>query len=304
MALRGVKPKAIEKRLKLFLFGVAGGGKTTGSIQFPGPYLIDCERGAENKQYVDLLASKGGRYFNPLNPNPDDKTYTPKSIFEEVLAEVTALLTTKHQFRTLIIDPLTVVYNELTDAAARSLVTREDPEGMAFGRHKAKADRQIKHLFNLLLRLDMNVVLTSHAKKLWGAGMTDLGNTFDCYSKADYLFDLVIEIQKRGVDRVGRVIKTRIDGFKEAEIFPFSYDEIAARYGREVLERDAVAQTLATAEQITQLRHLIEVLKVPQDTIDKWLDKASADNIEELPTEIAAKCIEFLTNQVNKPQAA
>ena len=52
MALRGKKPEAVEKRMKALFFGPAGVGKTTAAIQFPAPYLIDTDRGAENDQYV------------------------------------------------------------------------------------------------------------------------------------------------------------------------------------------------------------------------------------------------------------
>ena len=44
-ALRAKKPEAVTKRLKLFMFGPAGVGKTTAAIQFPNSYIIDCEKG-------------------------------------------------------------------------------------------------------------------------------------------------------------------------------------------------------------------------------------------------------------------
>lgn len=50
MPLRGVKATKIQKRLKLFLYGPPNSGKTLASIQFSRPYLIDCERGAENDE--------------------------------------------------------------------------------------------------------------------------------------------------------------------------------------------------------------------------------------------------------------
>jgi hypothetical protein len=43
--LRGKKPEAINKRLKMFMYGGAGAGKTTAAIQFPNSYIIDCEKG-------------------------------------------------------------------------------------------------------------------------------------------------------------------------------------------------------------------------------------------------------------------
>lgn len=285
MALRGKKPAAIQKRLKALFYSPAGGGKTTAAIQFPSPYLIDTERGAENDSYVKLLDQAGGAYYFTTD-------------FDDMMSEVKELLTAEHNYRTLVIDPLTVVYNDLLDKSAKSLATKEDPEGMAFGRHKAKADRQVKHLLNILLRLDMNVIITSHAKKVWGPGMVDLGNTFDCYAKLDYLFDLVFELQKRGKDRVGIVRKTRCEPFPEGDVFPFCYDEIAERYGREVLERHAQAQQLASAEQVAEITRLVDTFKLPVETVDKWLDKAQSASFDEMPADAIQKCIDHLRKQI------
>ena len=60
MPLRGKKPNEIEKRLKLFFYGPPKVGKTTLACQFPNPYMIDTERGAENVKYTKLLAASNG----------------------------------------------------------------------------------------------------------------------------------------------------------------------------------------------------------------------------------------------------
>jgi flagellar biosynthesis GTPase FlhF len=53
MALRAKKPEAVEKRLKLFMYGPAGVGKTTAAIQFPNAYIIDCEKGTRELRQAD-----------------------------------------------------------------------------------------------------------------------------------------------------------------------------------------------------------------------------------------------------------
>lgn len=288
--LRGVKPSEIKKRFKALFFGPAGAGKTTAAIQMPVPYLIDTERGAENPQYVKLLNQSGGSYFFTTDP-------------DELITEVGSLLQSKHDFRTVIIDPLTVPYNDLIDKFAIEL-------GTDFGRHKGPADRKIKHLLALLTRLDMNVIITSHAKPKWIRSkdakgkdiITEDGQTFDCYGRLEYLFDLVIEIQKRGKDRVGIVRKTRIDTFPEGDTFVFTYDEIANRYGREALEKEAEPQTLATVDQVAQLNHLIHLLSFPNEEVQKWLAKAGAESFAEMPADAAQKCINFLLAMV-KPES-
>lgn len=50
--LKAIKPEAKEKRLKMFVYGPAGVGKTMGCIQFPHAYIIDTENG-DALQYVN-----------------------------------------------------------------------------------------------------------------------------------------------------------------------------------------------------------------------------------------------------------
>jgi len=284
-ALRAKKPEKIEKRLKALFYGMAGVGKTTASIQFAAPYLIDTEKGAENDQYIKILQDNGGAIFQT-------------SCFDELLKEVKSLLTEKHEYKTLVIDPLTTLYHDLLDKSAKERISDKDPDGTAFGGHYGSANKKMKQLLNLLLRLDMNVIITAHAKNEYGSNLVVLGQTFDCYKKLDYLFDLVFEIQKRGKDRIGLIKKSRIESFPDGDQFPFSYDEIAKRYGRDILEREAVAEILATPDQISELLRLVDLLKIPEESTQKWLDKANSSRFEEMPTDIIQKCIDSLKSKI------
>jgi hypothetical protein len=156
----------------------------------------------------------------------------------------------------------------------------------------------MKHLLKLLLRLDMNVIITSHAKNEYSADMKVIGQTYDCYKKLDYLFDLVFEIQKRGKERIGIVRKSRIKGFGDTEQFPFSYDEIANRYGRHILEREVAPEVLATPEQVIEIKRLIALLKVTEDITQKWLDKADAETFDEMQKSQIETCINFLNSKI------
>lgn len=277
MALRAIKPETIQKRLKALFYGGAGVGKTTAAISFPRPYLIDTEKGATNDQYVRLLQEKGGVIFQTTD-------------FDELFIEVKTLLTVKHEYKTLVIDPFTTIYNDLLEKSALK-------HGTEFGRHYNEANKKTKHLLNLLVRLDMNVIITSHAKNEYGSKLEVLGQTFDCYKKLDYLFDLVFEVQKRGKERVGIVRKTRIETFPDQETFPFSYDEIANRYGRQVLEKDAQAESLASKEQVEQLRYLVGLYKESDEVVQKWLDKANASTFEDMNEEVIKKIILYMENK-------
>jgi len=288
MALRAVKPKNIQKRLKAFFYGNAKVGKTTAAIQFPKPYLIDTERGAENDKYVAMLERGGGVIFQTND-------------FEEVLKEVKSLLTEKHEYKTLIIDPLTILYDDLLDKCAAKGISATDKDGTSYGRHYKLAEKRMKNLYSMLLTLDMNVIITSHAKAQYqmnGKEMILIGQTFDCYKKMDYMFDLILEVQKRGKERVSIVKGTRINGFIEDEVFEFSYGEIAKRYGLESLEKECFAVELASDEQIKEMKRLIELLHIPQETIDKLLKKEEVEDFEYMSSEYIQKCITHYTNKI------
>lgn len=278
MALKAKKPAMIESRLKALFYGNAGVGKTMAAIQFPKPYIIDTEGSTNKPQYVKAIDKVDGAVLMTVD-------------FDEMVSEVRELLTTQHDYKTLVIDSLTLLYNDLLDKAERKV-------GTDFGRHYGEANKRMKQLLNLLFRLDMNVIITSHSKNEYGQNLAILGQTFDCYKKLDYLFDLVFEIQKRGTQRVGLVKKSRIESFPDGENFPFSYDEIANIYGRTVLERDAVAQELATPEQVKEIERLIDLLKVPEEIYQKWLDKASSDNWNDMQKDSLQKCIDHLKSKI------
>lgn len=281
MKLRGISPEKIEKRLKALFYGAPGVGKTTASIKFPKPYLIDTEKGATNDQYVEIIKKLGGVVYQTND-------------FDELLIEVKSLLTEKHEFKTLIIDPFTTLYNDLLDKAEKDV-------GSEFGRHYGEANKKVKHLLNLLLRLDMNVIITCHSKNLYGDNLSVLGQTFDGYKKLDYLFDLVFEIQKRGASRVGIIKKSRLESFPDGETFPFDYEEISKRYGKKILEKDAIAEKLATTQQVARLKELIELYKEPDEIVQKWLTKAEATSFEEMNEIVITKLIIHMENK-SKPK--
>lgn len=278
MALRGVKPEKIEKRLKALFYGGAGAGKSTAAASFPCPYFIDTERGIENDQYVRLIKDNGGAVFQTTD-------------FDELVDEVKSLLSEKHEFKTLVIDPFTTLYNDLLDKAALQV-------GTQFGAHYGLANKKVKHLINLLLRLDLNVIITCHSKNEYGQNLAVIGTTYDGYKKLEFLFDLCIEVQKRGKDRVGIIKKSRIESLPDGETFPFSYDEISKRYGKEILEKEAVPQILALEEQIVEIKRLIDLIKVPEELIEKWFKKSDSTCFEEMTSEQIQKCIIHLKKQI------
>jgi hypothetical protein len=147
-------------------------------------------------------------------------------------------------------------------------------------------------------------VLTSHAKIKWvksGDSFREDGRTFDAYGKLDYLFDLVLETQLRGTEGWAVVRKSRVEAFPMLDSFPLSYGEVASRYGREVLERGAEPVKLASPEQVARLTQLVEVVKLDDEIVQKWLDKSDAATFADMPEDVIAKCITFIEAKIATP---
>src|SRR3954462_7384343 len=280
--LRARKPEPTTKRLKFFMFGPAGVGKTTAAIQFPNSYIIDAERGTEN--YDKLITASGSSVFQTTDVN-------------EVLQEVKSLLTEKHDFRTLVIDPITPIFNDLLDKCEMQV-------GSDFGRHYGAANKTMKRLANLIMSLDMNVVVTAHAKPEYGQNLAKIGYTFDGWKQLDYWFDLVVELGKRGKKRFAKVVKTRLDSFPDEDVFEWNYDSIKRRYDVAMLEKEATAVKLAGPEQVREIKDLLSLVRLPEGTVDKWFAKAGVDLWEDMPTDVVQKCIEFVKGRLPTMTAA
>jgi GTPase SAR1 family protein len=291
MPLRGIKPESVQKRLKMLVYGPAGVGKTTASIQFPNAYLIDMEKGSQN--YADTIKKSGSMVYETNNP-------------DDVKAEVLALLTEKHQFKTVIIDPVTALYGGLQEKWNRIFekyaTSQKQSELQDFGfRYWARVKSDYKSIMRMLTALDCNLIVTSHQKDVYGTGMVRVGVGPDSMKGDEYVFDYVLQLENVDGKRMARTIKERaeIGKNKFPEAFEWSYQNFCKFYGQEAMERGSTPIKLATPKQVEEIKKLIELVNLGEDTISKWLTKEDVEDFSEMDTETITKYIAAIRKKLD-----
>jgi hypothetical protein len=289
--LLAVKPKeAAPIKSKCLVYGAPGAGKSWTALDFPTCYYIDTEGGANLPHYTAKLDAAGGVYLGPEQGACD---------FPTVLEQVQALMSERHPYRTLVIDSISKLFNTAIANESQRIVDAKLKD--EYGASKKPAVASMRRLVALLSRLDMNVILISHEKDEYGGSGTDrevIGKTFDAWDRLEYELDLCLHIRKQGPSRKAFVRKSRLKNFADAETFPWSYEEFAARYGRDVLESAAVPVTFATAEQVSEIETLLKLVNLPDGTVEKWLSKAGASTFREMDADQIAKCIGHVRGQL------
>jgi hypothetical protein len=292
MAFNGRKPELIETgKPKFMLSGGSGVGKTFFACEFPKVFYIDTEGGATRKQYAKKLIAGGGWFLGKEDGSQD---------YETVIRNVKALTNEKHEFKTLVIDSFSKLYNMAAAIA-------EESYGNDYGKDKKEANKPTRQLVLALEKIDMNVILICHGKAKWrkeGKEIVGDGTTYDGYDKLEFDLDLWLEMQMIGKQRFFFVKKTRIEEFPLGFTFPAKYEEFAKLYGKEIVEKDAEPIVLASKGDVEEVKQLIEVTNMDANTQKKWLEKSGVDSFEEMSQETIRKGINQLRERINKASAS
>lgn len=270
----------------MLIYGKPGVGKTWTALDFPNVYYIDTEGGADLEHYTEKLKNSGGVYFGIEQGSLD---------FGNVIGQIQALATEKHEYKTVIIDSITKIFNNEVAKEADRLGDKD-----AFGASKKPAVAMVRQLISWIQRLDMNVILIAHEKALWGivnGQRAEIGVTFDCYDKLEYELHLALNIIKLPNKRNAIVKKSRLTGFNDGEAFEWSYQEFAKRYGKDILEAQATQLILATPEQITKIKYLQEIVKLPEGYAAKCLTAANAERWEDMDSDKLQKTIDYIEDK-------
>jgi hypothetical protein len=287
--LKAIKPEVKEiNRTKMVLYGREKVGKTIFALSFPEVYYIDTESGAVREQYQGQLQKSNGAYFGQAQGSLDFKT---------VLEEVIALATEKHNYKTLVIDSFSKLYN-----TARAIAEEDSKIGSAFGADKKEANKPTRQLIRWLDKLDMNVILVCHRLDKWEGSGTDrkiVGSTFDGMDKLAYELDLLIEAVKVNLDRKFMVKASRINQMPEGLIADLNYKVFAEAFGESKLTKEQAVYIPATPEQVGKVQELNKFHNVSEDAQKKWLQKVGAEDWSEAPFESVQKYIDFYSQKGN-----
>lgn len=282
MSLKAIKPEIVKpSKPKFMISGKSGVGKTLFSIQFEKPYFIDTEGGAVREQYMAKLIEAKGAYFGKDRGSQD---------FKLVIDEIKELATTKHEYKTLVIDSFTKLYNMAAAIA-------EEQVGNDFGRDKKEANKPTRQLIRWLEKIDMTVILVCHQKDKYsrkGSEVVYAGTTFDGWDKLEYDLDLWIEIQKLGKERTFVVKKSRVASFIEGSEFPLEYKKFCELYGQDIIAAPVHPLIMASPEQVGEIKKLVELVRLDAEVVEKWMKKAGAEEFEEMSSDQIQKCIAFV----------
>lgn len=297
--LKAKAPEPVSTgKSKILVFGPTNSGKTWFGLGFPKPFYFDTERGARLGHYQAKLKAVGGGYMGP-----EDGTLE----FDTLIEQIDALATEKHEYQTLVIDSLTKLYQTAIQKESEALGIKD-----VFGASKKPVVRQMRRLIARIDRLDMNVVFIAHEAAEYGTvdgKREEIGKMPDTWEKLAYELDLTLRIQVPNPKlRTATVYKTRLMGFPTGDRFDLmrgtedvGYAEFASRYGKDFLEAPVKQIQLASAEQVSEIKRLLDIIKVSDDDIEKVFTKAGVESWEEMTTTQAGEMIARIKKKAEVP---
>lgn len=244
------KAEVQADRLKMYIYGEAGTGKTVTSLQFPNVACIDTEKGS--KHY--------GKYF--------DFHRIESSNPKEVLKAIEELIENPQGFKTIVIDPFTPLYEKIMDLhLTRLKVKNGNPNYTLQPKDYRPIKVEVKNLIDRLLSLDMNVIVTARSATLYSQEefMKILGTKPDGPKDLPYMFDVVLELTKTIRDGkevfLARTEKDRTNTLPAN--FDFTYQSFVEYIGIDGLERDPVVfdQKIRMNESVGRNKEIVYAKK-------------------------------------------
>ena len=222
-----VKAKKVKRFVKVALWGDKKSGKTRFALSFPKPCVIDTERGTL------LYADKYEFAVRDANR------------WSELLAALDALEKPGHDFQTLVIDSLTIFWQDLIDVQIEYVKNRRGNEILSTG-DWGTIKRRWKSFLNRLVDLNMHVVLVMREKDEYTTETdTRTGEEKskktgehlpDVEKSTGYVFDFILHLVTQE-DKKNKTSKHKVivDGSRRDEIPKYTEYDITAKRGYDVI---------------------------------------------------------------------
>lgn len=197
---------------------------------------------------------------------------------------------------TVAIDHLTTLHQEA--------VLRYNPNAAEdFGKSYEKANREWRKIRETVRVGDFNLVCTSHMKSKY-ENQKVVGITTDASKNINADFTMVLYLMRQpsgAYPSTARVEKWRRDPEDTRgavpTTFPFTMEKFVEMHGFP-MEGEREEVELASDGQVKELERLIELVKLPEGTTEKWLTKAKVESWAEMSSETIQKCIDALLAKV------
>ena len=274
-----VKASTKEKRLKLLLWGPLASRKTRLSLQFPSPIVLDLEAGTDfYKDEFDF-----GVPADPITSS------------EDVWGLVRWLQAHDHPYRTIVIDPFTILWEMIQKRWHDIFLKREtSSKGNRFdyynfqGRDWRHPKNELKQLIWVLNNeLDMNVIATAREKDLYAASSGTGGGDFMqvvAEKSLGYYFDTVLHVWQDPETKktFGEVDKDRSNRLPQSGQFEVTYQALETLLGKQELGRKAKPAEKATDEQKAELEALFARHGFDADAVRDRLRTYGASGLNDL----------------------
>lgn len=232
-----VKAKKVKRFIKVALWGDKKSGKTRFALSFPRPCVIDTERGT--LLYAD-------RY---------DFAVKDANRWAELLQALDVLEKGGHDFQTLVIDSLTIFWQDLVDVQIEYVKNRRGNEILSPG-DWGQIKRRWKNFINRLVDLNMHVVLVMREKDEYTtetdtrSGEEKSKKTGehlpDAEKSTGYVFDFILHLMTQE-DKKNKTSKHKVivDGSRRDEIPKYTEYDITGKRGYDAIFKPIEANMLS-----------------------------------------------------------